>query len=112
MACKYPENSRSYLACDLCPDNQTCSASSRTNNLQILSANEARLLTEQYTEAIITRQLAEISTKIEYAAKEGKKSVSLDGVLNNAVREKLEKVFKYKIETGSQYNRSYFIISW
>lgn len=84
----------------------------KVNDLPILSAKEARMLTEKYMEETIANQLGEIGAKIAYAAKNGKKSVTLEGTLNKNVREKLEKIFRYKVETGTQYNESYYTISW
>nr|DAH56341.1 MAG TPA: hypothetical protein [Caudoviricetes sp.] len=84
----------------------------KVNDLPILSAKEARMLTEKYMEETITSQLGEIGAKIAYAAKNGDESVTLEGTLNKNVREKLEKILEYKIETGTQYNESYYTISW
>ena len=85
-----------------------CLDTSKVNDLPILSAKEARMLTEKYMEETLASQLGEIGSKIAYAAKNGKKSVTL----NKNVREKLEKIFGYKVETGTQYNESYYTISW
>ena len=63
----------------------------KVNDLPILSAKEARMLTEKHIEETIASQLGEIGAKIAYAAKNGDKSVTLDGTLNKNVREKLEK---------------------
>lgn len=84
----------------------------KVNDLPILSAKEARMLTEKYMEETIASQLGEIDAKIAYAAKNGDESVTLEGTLNKNVREKLEKILEYKIETGTQYNESYYTISW
>lgn len=84
----------------------------KVNDLPILSAKEARMLTEKYMEETIASQLGEIGTKIAYAVKNGDESVTLEGTLNKNVREKLEKILKYKVETGTQYNESYYTISW
>ena len=84
----------------------------KVNDLPILSAKEARMLTEKYMEETIASQLGEIGAKIAYAAKNGDESVTLEGTLNKNVREKLEKILESKIETGTQYNESYYTISW
>lgn len=84
----------------------------KVNDLPILSAKEARMLTEKHIEETIASQLGEIGAKIAYAAKNGDKSVTLDGTLNKNVREKLEKILGYKVGTGTQYNESYYTISW
>ena len=44
--------------------------------------------------------------------KNADKSVTLDGTLNKNVSEKLEKILGYKVDTGTQYNESYYSISW
>ena len=84
----------------------------KVNDLPILSAKEARMLAEKHIEETIASQLGEIGAKIAYAAKNGDKSVTLDGTLNKNVREKLEKILGYKVGTGTQYNESYYTISW
>lgn len=90
-----------------------CIDTIKVNDLPILSAKEARALTEKYMEETMASQLGEIGAKISYAAKNGDSSITLDGVLSEAVRKKLEgEPLKYKVETGSQYNESYYIISW
>ena len=70
------------------------------------------MLTEKHIEETIASQLGEIGAKIAYAVKNGDKSVTLDGTLNKNVSEKLEKILGYKVETGTQYNESYYTISW
>jgi len=85
----------------------------KVNDLPILSAKEARVLTEKYMEETMASQLGEIGAKIAYAAKNGDSSITLDGALSEAVRKKLEgEPLKYKVEEGAQYNESYYIISW
>lgn len=84
----------------------------KVNDLPILSAKEARMLTEKHIEETIASQLGEIGAKIAYAVKNGDKSVTLDGTLNKNISEKLEKILGYKVETGTQYNESYYTISW
>lgn len=84
----------------------------KVNDLPILSAKEARMLTEKYMKETIASQLGKIGAKIAYAAKNGDESVTLEGTLNKNVREKLEKILEYKVETGTQYNESYYTISW
>lgn len=83
----------------------------KVNDLPILSAKEARMLTEKYMKETIASQLGKIGAKIAYAAKNGDESVTLEGTLNKNVREKLEKILEYKVETGTQYNESYYTIS-
>ena len=58
-----------------------------------------------------TQQLAELSKLIRYAIADGKFSISKDGCLKPEIRKKLEEL-GYKVETGSQYNESYYSISW
>ena len=89
-----------------------CLETIKVNDLPILSAKEARMLTEEHIEETIASQLGEIGAKIAYAAKNGDESVTLEGTLNKNVREKLEKILEYKVETGTQCNESYYTISW
>ena len=64
----------------------------KVNDLPILSAKEARMLTEKYMEETIASQQEKLALKIAYAAKNGDESVTLEGTFKiKNVREKLEK---------------------
>ena len=77
----------------------------------IPSASEAKLMSNQVIDSCITQQLAELSKQIRAAIADGKFSIGLDGSLKPETRKKLEEL-GYKVETGNQYNESYYSISW
>lgn len=120
MSCKYPENSRSYMFCIDCKDSIFC-PSSRHNILIpdnvkppknfIPTAAEAKNVTELAIENSITKQLEELSFKINAAIHKGKYDITNDGTLNLEVKRKLE-ALGYKVTIGNQYNESYYTISW
>lgn len=77
----------------------------------MINAKEARRIVEQgYNEKAIA-QLEQIEWELENAIQNGKFNVSLDGVIEATNRRKLESL-GYKVSAGSQYNESYFTISW
>jgi hypothetical protein len=77
----------------------------------LINAKEARRIVEQgYNEKAIA-QLEQIEWELENAIQNGKFNVSLDGVIEASNRRKLESL-GYKVSAGSQYNESYFTISW
>ena len=73
--------------------------------------SEANKMTNNAIDSCTTQQLAELSKLIRNAIADGKFSISEDGCLNPEIRKKLEEL-GYKVETGSQYNESYYSISW
>lgn len=77
----------------------------------IMSASEANKMTNNAIDSYTTQQLAELSKLIRDAIADGKFSISEDGSLEPETRKKLEEL-GYKIETGNQYNESYYSISW
>ena len=74
-------------------------------------ASEANKMANHVIDSGITQQLAELSKLIRDAIADGKFSISEDGCLKHEIRKKLEEL-GYKVETGSQYNESYYSISW
>ena len=79
---------------------------------QLLSAKESRKRADEAVDNAITKELQEIVVKINAAAKEGKYSYSEDGYLEPEIKARL-KSLGYKVdEVGSQYNQSYYSISW
>ena len=78
---------------------------------KLLSAEESRKRADEAVDNDIKKQLQEIATEINAASKEGKYSYSEDGCLKPKTREKLEEL-GYKVEVGSQYNQSWYSISW
>ena len=120
MRCKYPVNSKSYKFCVGCSDIDCCedaitpiTSISEVYSLKnvIPSASEANKMTNNAIDSCITQQLAEISKLTRGAIADGRFSISEDGCLKPETRKKLE-ALGYKIRTGTQYNKSYYIISW
>ena len=126
MSCKYPKESRMHYACILCDEKNACKDTITSFPLTdsnipmpevqspknvIPSASEANKMTNNAIDSCTTQQLAELSKLIRDAIADGKFSISEDGCLKPEIRKKLEE-FGYKVETGSQYNESYYSISW
>lgn len=78
---------------------------------KLLSAAEAKAMTEQSIDNLTSQKMAEINSKIRTAIENGEFSISEDGTLSFAIIERLRKM-GYKAENGSQYNESYWSISW
>lgn len=120
MTCKYPITSKSYKFCLGCSDVDCCEDVVTFNipmpEVQlpknvVPSASEANKMTKNAIDSCTAQQLAELSKLIRDAIADGKFSISEDGCLKPETRKKLEKL-GYKIETGNQYNGSYYSISW
>lgn len=77
----------------------------------MLSASEAKTKTQNNIDDCITQELEELNKKINNAISCGKFSICNDGYLQPETRKRLEQL-GYKVETGSQYNQSYYSISW
>lgn len=80
-------------------------------NVVIPSASEANKMTNNVINNCAIQQLEEISNLIKDAIKNGYFSISKDGYLKSKAQKKLEEL-GYKVETGGQYNNSYYTISW
>ena len=126
MSCKYPKESRMHDACILCDEKNVCkdtitSLPLTDSNISmpevqppknvLLSASEANKMTNHVIDSCTTQQLADLSKLIRDAIADGKFSISEDGCLKHETRKKLEEL-GYKVETGNQYNESYYSISW
>lgn len=126
MSCKYPKESKMHYACILCDEKNTCkdtitSLSLTDSNIPIPEiqppknvipfAHEANNMTKHVIDGRTTQQLAELSKLIKDAIADGKFSISEDGCLKPETQKKLEEL-GYKVETGNQYNESYYSISW
>ena len=112
MTCKYPVESRSYKACALCSDKNMYEDSTVVNNATtLLSASEAHKKTVDNIKNCFTKQFAEISKRISDAIVNGRFSVNGNGCLQYETIQRLEEL-GYKVKTGSQYNKSYWSISW
>ena len=112
MSCKFPVESRSHKACALCSDKDLCSDSTvKNDDVTLLSASEAHKKTVDNIKNCSTKQFAEISKRISDAIADGKFSINGNGCLQYEIIQRLEE-FGYKVKTGSQYNESYWSISW
>lgn len=126
MGCKFPKESRMYHSCILCASKNICkyaiSVLPQTScdipmpNVQypknvIPSASEANKITYETIDNRNAQQLSKLSKLINDAIANGKFSISEDGSLDAEIKQKLEKL-GYKVQTGSQYNESYYSISW
>ena len=126
MSCKYPKESRMHYACILCDEKNVCKDTITSLPLTdfnismpevqppknvIPSASEANKMTNHVIDSCTTQKLAELSKLIIDAIADGKFSISEDGCLKPETRKKLEEL-GYKVETGNQYNESYYSISW
>ena len=126
MSCKYPKESRMHYACILCDEKNACkdtitSLPLTDSNIPmpevqspknvIPFAHEANNMTKHVIDSYTTQQLTELSKLIRDAIADGKFSISEDGCLKPETRKKLEEL-GYKVETGNQYNESYYSISW
>ena len=74
-------------------------------------ASEANKMANHVIDSGITQQLAELTKLMRDAITHGKFSISEDGCLKSETRKKLE-ALGYKVRTGTQYNESYYTISW
>jgi predicted kinase len=77
----------------------------------LLAAVEAHNKTQKNIYDCVTSELNKLSEQINNAIAEGKYSITNDGYLQQETRQRLEEL-GYKIQTGSQYNESYYSISW
>ena len=77
----------------------------------MLSASEAKTQTQNNVNYDAAQKLKALDEQISNAIAKGGFSIRNDGILQSEIRKKLESL-GYKIETGSQYNESYYRISW
>ena len=78
---------------------------------KLLSAAEAKAMTEQSIDNLTSQKTMEINSKIRAAIDKGKFSISGDGTLSTTIIEKLRSM-GYKVKNDSQYNESFWNISW
>jgi hypothetical protein len=81
------------------------------DGVDIVSAKDARKSVDsgKYSKAIV--QLQNIKKDIDDAISAGKTSISGNGCLEKAIKDKLESL-GYKYESSTQYNDSYYSIGW
>lgn len=77
----------------------------------MIVAKDAKTKTYEAINDCATEELRFISTEIDRAIKEGKFSISAEGTIGHTTRHRLEEL-GYKVIIGSQYNQSYYKISW
>ena len=77
----------------------------------MIAAQEARKRTVCKIQHLASIEMAEIERLIENAIENCEYSVSQDGVLSRSCKEHLESL-GYKVETGTQYNESWYCIKW
>ena len=77
----------------------------------MISAEEARKMTETAIKNGVKNEVERIEREMDEAIKEGHNSISLDGTISRPTVEYLRKL-GYEVNTGSQYNESYFTINW
>lgn len=77
----------------------------------MLSASEAKAKTQNNIDDCVTQELSKLNDQILDAITNGKFSISNEGSLQPETRKKLEEL-GYEIKTGTQYNESYYSISW
>ena len=77
----------------------------------MITANEARKIAEDAIRNHAAQELSSIDKKIMESCKNGKTRCSFSGSISSVTRKELERC-GYKVETGSQYNESYVIITW
>ena len=77
----------------------------------MISAKEAREQTELRTASEDEAELLKIESEINDAINRGVCSIHSNGHLSKTIKDELEKL-GYKVYQGSQYNESYYSISW
>lgn len=77
----------------------------------MFSAKEAKVNTQKQIEAHIEDTLKSIEKEINKAIVEGRFSFSQSGTLQPEVKHKLKEL-GYEVTFGSQYNESFYNISW
>ena len=75
------------------------------------STRKAKKKTHNNINDCVTQELNKINKQIDGAIAKGQFSITNDGTLHPATRERLESL-GYKVQVGSQYNESYYSVSW
>ena len=77
----------------------------------MITAKEAAEKAEYILRNALTTELKDIERRIMEEVEDGQRSCSFDGSISKEARKELERL-GYEVKTGSQYNKSYVIISW
>lgn len=78
---------------------------------RMLSANEARAKTQNNIDDCVRQELKRLDEQISEAIAGGEFSIRNDGSLQPDTQKKLEEL-GYEVKTGTQYNESYYSVSW
>ena len=81
------------------------------NTITLLSASEAHKKTIDNIKNCHTKELAEIDKRIREAIGDGKFSINRNGCLQRETRQRLREL-GYEVIVDSQYNESFWKISW
>lgn len=77
----------------------------------MISAKEARKLSEQNKQNILNKEMAIIEGEINTEISRGNNNVYINGSMSLDARQMLEQL-GYDVKCGSQYNESYVNIKW
>ena len=77
----------------------------------MISAKEARKLSEQNKQNILNKEMAIIEEEINNEISQGNNNVYINGSISSDARQMLEQL-GYDVKCGSQYNESYTNIKW
>ena len=77
----------------------------------MITAKEAAEKAEYILRNALTTEFKDIERCIMEEVEDGRRSCSFDGSISKEARKELERL-GYEVKTGSQYNKSYVIISW
>lgn len=77
----------------------------------IFTASEANKKTKVAIKNNIDNELSYILGEVEKTICKGKFAISIAGILDPSLRNKLEEL-GYKIKVGTQYNEPYYTINW
>lgn len=83
----------------------------REGRIRMLSAKQANAKTKEVIDKYRTEELSKIEKQIMSAISKGEFFINNEGYLSEVAKQRL-KADGYKVKQGSQYNESYYVISW
>lgn len=83
----------------------------RLRRIDMISAQEAAIKSEEAMRKNVTSELKEIEDLISQEILRGERMCCYDGSISGAVKKEMERL-GYEVTTGVQYNESYVIIRW